>query len=42
MPAGMLAGLPRREGERWDLLPRLNAAAMQSVVDGHVINGPHL
>jgi hypothetical protein len=39
MPAGMLAGLMRRENESWpDLLLRLNAAVMQSVVDGRVIN----
>jgi hypothetical protein len=39
MPAGMLAGLMRRENESWpDLLIRLNAAVMQSVVDGRVIN----
>jgi hypothetical protein len=43
MPAGMLACLTRKEGERWeDLLLRLNEAVMQSVVDGHVINELHL
>jgi hypothetical protein len=39
----MLAGLMRRENESWpDLLVRLNAAVMQSVVDGRVINELHL
>jgi hypothetical protein len=39
MPAGMLAGLTRNDGERWeDLLVRLNDAVMRAVVDGHVIN----
>jgi hypothetical protein len=39
MPAGMLAGLTRRENESWpELLLRLNTAVMQSIVDGHVIN----
>jgi hypothetical protein len=39
MPAGMLAGLMRRENESWpDLLARLNAAVMQCVGDGCVIN----
>ena len=43
MPAGMLAGLIRKNGEPWeDLLLRLNEAVMQSVVDGHVINELHL
>jgi hypothetical protein len=43
MPAGMLAGLIRKDGERWeDLLLRLNDAVMQAVVDGHQINGLHL
>lgn len=42
MPAGMLAGLMRRDNESWpDLLIRLNAAVMQSVVDGRVINELH-
>jgi hypothetical protein len=36
---GMLADLLRRENESWpDLLLRLNAAVMQCVVDGRVIN----
>ena len=35
----MLADLLRRENESWaDLLLRLNAAVMQCVVDGRVIN----
>jgi hypothetical protein len=43
MPQGMLAGLIRRENENWPgLLIRLNAAVMQSVVDGRVINELHL
>jgi hypothetical protein len=43
MPAGMLTGLARRDGKRWeDLLLRLNDAVMQVVVDGHVINELHL
>jgi hypothetical protein len=42
MPKGMLAGLVRREGEKWDdLLLRLNEAVMQSVVENRVINELH-
>jgi hypothetical protein len=39
MPQGMLAGLMRRSGETWgDLLLRLDAAVMQSVVENRVIS----
>jgi hypothetical protein len=39
MPAGMLAGFTRNDGERReDLLVRLNDAVMKAVVYGHVIN----
>ena len=38
MRAGMLAGLMRKDGERWkDLLVRLNDAVMKVVVDGYQI-----
>ena len=38
MRAGMLAGLMRKDGERWkDLLLRLNDAVMKVVVDGYQI-----
>jgi len=39
MPQGMLAGLMRRNGESWgELLLRLDAAVVQSVVENRVIN----
>jgi hypothetical protein len=39
MPAGMMAGLMRRESESWEaLLLRLNEAVMQSVVENRVIS----
>jgi len=39
MPHGMLAGLMRRSGESWsDLLLRLDAAVVQSVVENRVIS----
>jgi hypothetical protein len=39
MPAGMLAGLVRRQGESWNtLLRRLDEAVMQAVVENRVIN----
>jgi hypothetical protein len=42
MPAGMLAGLMRKDGERWeDLLVRLNEAVMKAVVDGYQVNDLH-
>ena len=42
MPAGMLAGLMRKDGERWeDLLIRLNDAVMKAVVEGYQINDLH-
>lgn len=38
MPQGMLAGLMRRNGESWnDLLLRLDAAVVQSIVENRVI-----
>ena len=38
MRDGMLAGLMRKDGERWkDLLVRLNDAVMKVVVDGYQI-----
>lgn len=43
MPKGMLAGLMRRNGESWgDLLLRLDAAIVQSVVENRVINDLHV
>jgi hypothetical protein len=42
MPAGMLAGLVRKDGERWeDMLVRLNDAVMNAVVEGYQINDLH-
>jgi hypothetical protein len=41
--AGMPAGLMRSGGETWDdLLLRLDAAVMQSVVENRIINELHL
>jgi hypothetical protein len=42
MRAGMLAGLMRKDGERWkDLLVRLSDAVMKVVVDGYQISELH-
>lgn len=43
LPQGALAGIMRREGESWgNLLVRLEAAIMQSVVENRVISDMHL
>jgi hypothetical protein len=43
MPQGMLAGLMRRNGERWgNLLLRLDEAVMQCLAENRVIGDFHV
>jgi hypothetical protein len=43
VPQGMLAGLMRRHSESWnELLLRLDAAVIQSVVENRVMSDPHV